>query len=166
MARGEQPRVEAVPERHNGVELSTIILSLGSGLYLPSSSPDARTHPNGSLQALHCCVLPFPSFFPSFQLWKGKWFSRRSLERFLRCWRKISSKFFFFFIYRWELDRVCDSFYFYFFCSNLLNYSTLVQKNLYLLLFLNLLEIEIWRVLSYQLTQNWNNQFMVSWKIF
>lgn len=26
----EQPRVEAVPERHNGVELSTIILSLGS----------------------------------------------------------------------------------------------------------------------------------------
>lgn len=148
MARGEQPRVEAVPERHNGVELSTIILSLGSGLYLPSSSPDASTHPNGSLQALHCCVLPFPSFFPSFQLWKGKWFSR-SLERFLHCWRKIrSSKFFFFFIYRWELDRVCDSFYFY---SNLLNYSILVQKNLYLLLFLNLLEIKIWRVLSYQL---------------
>ena len=99
MARGEQPRVEAVPERHNGVELSTIILSLGSGLYLPSSSPDASTHPNGSLQALHCCVLPFPSFFPSFQLWKGKWFSRRSLERFLRCLMMLSRFLFFFIIF-------------------------------------------------------------------
>lgn len=129
MAGGEQPRVEAeaVPERHNGVELSTVILSLWDlGLFSLLLRIHTRTSTDHyKLAAPHCCVQTLPSFLPS-SFFKENDFrdvARWSLESVFLVVDRISTKtrspfflwfivfvtfeIFFFFIYRWHVELNC-----------------------------------------------------------
>lgn len=129
MAGGEQPRVEAeaVPERHNGVELSTIILSLWDlGLFSLLLRIHTRTSQIITNARSTALLRANATFLPSFELFQRKWFSwcGEMISRvcFLGCWQNLDEdkesifsliysfrdvRDFFFFIYRWHVELNC-----------------------------------------------------------
>lgn len=157
MAGGEQPRVEAeaVPERHNGVELSTIILSLWDlGLFSLLLRIHTRTSQIITNARSTALLRANATFLPSFELFQGKWFSwcGEMISRvcFLGCWQNLDEDKESIFSLIYSFRDVRDFFFFY----------LSMTRRIKLCFSRKMVEFEKNQLLSFE------ESFMITWVIF